>query len=77
MTTLTTNLFAPRTPTPSRTAGLSRVLATLAAVRAVAAERSALARLDARMLEDAGIAAADAAREAARAPWDLPAARRF
>lgn len=35
--------------------------------------RRALARLDARMLEDIGVSADAAATEAARAPWDVPA----
>lgn len=41
----------------------------------VAAERRALKNLDPRLLKDIGVTADDAAREAARPIWDLPAAR--
>lgn len=75
MTTMTTNLFATHAPRTKRQVGLSRIMASLQTVASVAAERRALARLDARLLADAGITATDAARETARAPWDLPARR--
>ena len=39
-------------------------------------ERRALLSLDARMLADLGLTQADLRREAARAPWDVPEARR-
>ncbi|WP_108662364.1 DUF1127 domain-containing protein [Acuticoccus kandeliae] len=38
-------------------------------------ERRALDRLDDRLLEDIGVARAEAARESARAPWDAPIER--
>jgi uncharacterized protein YjiS (DUF1127 family) len=43
--------------------------------RRIAAERDALARLDAHMLNDIGVGQAAAEREAARPFWDAPAGR--
>ncbi|MEL6978629.1 MAG: hypothetical protein AAGM38_08135 [Pseudomonadota bacterium] len=43
---------------------------------AVAAERRALARMDAAQLKDLGLTSEAAAREASRPFWDLPKARR-
>lgn len=41
----------------------------------VVSERAALARLDARLLEDVGVTPAEARRESRRPRWDLPAGR--
>ncbi|MEO0679707.1 MAG: DUF1127 domain-containing protein [Pseudomonadota bacterium] len=49
--------------------GWPGLLARWAAARR---ERSALARLDARMLDDVGLSEETARREAARPFWDLP-----
>jgi uncharacterized protein YjiS (DUF1127 family) len=43
--------------------------------RALARERRTLTTLDARLLRDIGVEAADAEREAARPFWDAPANR--
>ncbi|MEO1688521.1 MAG: DUF1127 domain-containing protein [Pseudomonadota bacterium] len=47
-------------------------LGLLAPWAAARCERSALARLDARMLDDVGLSEEAARREAARPFWDLP-----
>jgi uncharacterized protein YjiS (DUF1127 family) len=52
--------------------GLLRRRALWGALRA---ERRELARLDARLLRDIGVGEGDAAREAARPFWDVPAGR--
>ncbi len=61
---------------PIADASLGRLLVTLRAGVAVARERRALARLDARELDDIGIDPAAAAAEVARPFWDIPAERR-
>jgi uncharacterized protein YjiS (DUF1127 family) len=62
---LSTPVAAPK----ARVSALTR----LAAFLAVARQRAALRRLDDAALSDIGISRAEAAREAARAPWDVPA----
>jgi uncharacterized protein YjiS (DUF1127 family) len=52
------------------------VRARLGLWTAVARERRALARLDARLLRDIGLHAGEAAREADRPFWDPPSRRR-
>ena len=61
-----------------RSAGLASSRSTSRAAAALNAiqlwrSRRALARLDARMLEDLGVSAEAAAAEASRSPWDVPA----
>jgi len=61
-----------------RSAGIASSRSTARAAAALNAiqlwrSRRALARLDARMLEDIGVSAEAAAAEASRAPWDVPA----
>lgn len=54
---------------------LAPLRARLRLAAAIHRERAALARLDARLLRDIGVDPIDAAREAARPPWDAPAER--
>lgn len=61
---------APSAPCSPRAA-----LRRIALWRALSRERRALATLDARLLRDIGIDAAEAAREAARPFWDAPEGR--
>jgi len=59
---------------PSRATG-TRLLERVALCLDLWSERRTLAQLDRRMLADIGIEQGAAMREAARAPWDIPAAR--
>lgn len=62
--------------TASRAAAPRRPFSPLRALRgmfALAHQRHTLAALPDHLLEDIGISAEDAAKEAGRAPWDVPA----
>ena len=64
------------TTTHSRALALPRhsapLLGSILSLAALWRSRRALAALDPARLDDLGISASDAAREAARAPWDVP-----
>lgn len=67
MTTITcTN--APARPTPS----LSRIFSTIATIGEVRRQRAALARMDNHLLEDIGLTAREAQKEANRILWNAP-----
>jgi uncharacterized protein YjiS (DUF1127 family) len=57
------------------TANVAPLWETLTLWRALARERRTLSTLDARLLRDIGVEAADAEIEAARPFWDAPANR--
>lgn len=65
-----TILLAPITMLTSIPAVVSGARARLA--MSVARERHDLGKLDAHLLKDIGVSAADAAEEASRPLWDLP-----
>lgn len=52
--------------------GLSRVLGRIETILAVWRQRRRLAEMDASRLDDLGISAREAAREAGRPVWDVP-----
>jgi uncharacterized protein YjiS (DUF1127 family) len=54
------------------TMAFRRIIATLGARASLARSRRALARLDDRLLADAGLSPAQARAEAARPGWDVP-----
>ncbi len=69
MSHLSVSLACPSRPAPSKAVGLRRIITALAVWRS----RRTLSGLEAHMLEDIGITAAQAKAEANRPIWDVPA----